>query len=198
MSSPEHIWNNGFVKHDRQAVKYYDERTTFGFAGSEQDYLGLSRPDWKDYRFAKLRLSSEEFLSRMRTSLGDRLEIALVTDSSGVAVAGSLMLFDSPKSPHPGIHLLGIKFSPSRNIHSVVTFINWKAIVWAHENGFKYVNFGSFPVAHASEPDHNFYRLRERFEITITPRNEFTVPISNISYSIAKRINQTLRSVRGR
>jgi hypothetical protein len=188
-ASPDHIWNNGFNKHDRQAVKYYDARAKFEFAKSENDYLALEKPNWRHF---KGRLFHADFISKMRTVLGDRIQVGLVTDSDDKALSGLLMLFDPPESPGPGLHLLAVRHSARRNIHSPVTFINWKVVNWANEHGYRYIDFGSFSKAPSIEPAHPFYKLKKRFEITYVPRYLFTLPTSSVSYSIARRIRRML------
>jgi hypothetical protein len=190
------IWKNGFGKHDRQAVKFYERLATFGFAGSGHDYLALTRPSWRTYQFELLELPHPDFISKMKAILGDRIEIALATDSSGVALAGFLMLLDHPGSLNPGVHMLAIKHTPSRNIHSVVTFINWKAASWAYQHGFRYVDFGTYPIAESSNPTNKFHKLKERFRIVLVPRYRFTLPLSGVSFSITKRVSRTLWGTR--
>ena len=187
-TTPEHIWTNGFKKHDRQAVKYYDQGTRFEFADDERDYLALARPDWKVY---KGRVFRAESVSRIRAIMGDQVRLALITDSNGTALGGFLMLFDPP-GPKSCVHLMWIKHAPERNIHSVVTLIDWKAINWAHDRGFRYINLGPYPMLGSSKPGHPFYKLKERFEVTPVPRYEFVVPVSSVSYSIARRISRLL------
>lgn len=187
--TPEHIWTNGFEKHDRQAVKYYEQRAKFEFTSSEDDYLGLERPNWNHF---KGRIFRSGFISKMRAWLGDRLKVALVTDASGTAVAGFLMLLDPPGSLNSSVHLLAIRHNAMRNIHSPVTFINWKAINWAHEHGFRYVDFGPYPIKNSMDPTHMFYKLREKYQITLAPTYQFTLPISNAYYSMAKGVGRIL------
>jgi hypothetical protein len=186
----ERVWTNGFNKHDRQAVKYYGRSATFEFDEGGRDYQALSRPDWSAFRFTKLKLWRADFISRMRAALGDRFKIALVKDSTGATLGGTLMLFDPRGSPTEGVHLLGIKYAAIRNIHSVVTFLNWKIITWAYNRGLNYVNFGSFHTGLASHPKHPSYGLRRRFDIDVVPRYEFTLPTSSFSYSIARSLSR--------
>jgi hypothetical protein len=185
----ESIWGKGFSKHDRQAVKYYEPKAGFGFAGSERDYLALKKPESS---YHKGRIFRADFISRMRAILGERFEIALLTDSNGTALAGFMMVLDPLNCPNPSVHLLGIRHSATRNIHSAVTFINWKAVNWAHDHGFRYVDFGLYPRARSSDPAHAFYKLRKRFEITSVPRYQFILPTSNVAYSIAKGIKRII------
>lgn len=189
-TTPEHIWNHGFGKHDRQAVKYYDGLASFGFANDGTRYVTLMRPDWKLYRFHKLKLFQPEFISRMQALLQDRLKIAEVMDSRGNVLAGSLMLLDPQDSPNPTVHLLAIKHNPSNNIHSVITYIDWKALCWARDHGFKHVDFGSYPISLSSNPSHPYYRFMKRFEITPCPRYVFYIPVSGVSYSLARVIGK--------
>lgn len=183
---PEHVWHKGFQKHDREAVKYYEEKgTEFGFARSEgdySDYLALERGSvlHQDER--------ADFLQRLRSNLGSRLGVALVRFGDKT-IAGNTMLFDSLNSI---IHLGIIRFSSIRNIHSSVTYINWKTISWANEHGFRYVNFGAYPADKSSNPAHPFFRLKDRFEITLVPRYRFTLSIPNVPYAIARRINRVV------
>ena len=183
---PEHIWSNGFQKHDRQAVKYYEQLgSEFGFARHESeyhDYLALSggTTDPND---------SADFLSKMRLNLGDRLKIARVTLESKV-VAGISILCDPVG---PTAHLMIIRYSPVRNIHSPVTYINWKIINWAYEQGFRYVDFGAYH--RSSDPARPSYKLRSRFEVSPVPRYEFALPLSSMYHSVARGTHRVLQGM---
>lgn len=200
---PEHIWSNGFQKHDRQAVKYYEQRgSEFGFARSERDYLdylALERGPTADLN------DRADFLSKVRLYMGDQLKVGRVTFEGNV-IAGFSMLCDSVTST---VHLADClsfrhreKHSPMKNIHSSGTYINWKMINWAYEHGFRYVDLGSYSVDASSNPanlssKHKLYasKLKERFEVTFLPTYQFILPTSSITYSIARRISRVMRSL---
>lgn len=188
MKKPDDVWNSGFKKHDRQAVKYYEQRTAFRLARSEHDLLALEKPDWSLYHG---RIFHADFISRMLATLGDQIQVAVAVES-GMPIAGFLMLFDHPKVQNRTVYLLGVRHSVTRNIHSPVTFINWKAINWAHENGFRYVNFGTYGLGQSFDVSDIFYKLKERFEITLEPSYEFILPTSGVAYSIAKSISRVI------
>jgi hypothetical protein len=146
-TDPVHVWNNGFLKHDRQAVKYFEHMNpTFAFARNEDDYtsyLSLDRGSHTE------RIESVQLLNRMRAHMGDRLLVAL-TILDGKVAAGVSILCNPPSST------LSLKMMlydlPAKNIHSPVTYLNWKVINWARENGFRYVDFGSFSLTTNSNP----------------------------------------------
>jgi len=190
------IWNNGFKKHDRQAVKYYEQLSTFGFTRKYGDFLGLSRPTQK-YQFEIVDPTNAGFIETMKNILGDLIEVALVTGSDGLALAGFFMLLDPPGSQSRGVHLLTIRHAPLRNIHSVVTFVNWKAVSWARENGYRYVDFGSYPIDRSSDPNYVFFPLKTKFGIKVTPRFKFTIPTASVPYGIARRFNRTIHQITG-
>jgi len=190
------VWNDGFKKHDRQAVKYYEQRSTFGFTRKYDDFLGLSKPTQK-YQFEFIDPMRVSFIEKMKAVLGDFLEVALVTGPDGDALAGFFMLLDPPGSPTRGVHLLTIRHAAPRNMHSVVTFVNWKATSWAHQNGYSYVDFGSYPIDKSSDPMHPWGALKMKFKIRVVPRFKFTIPTSSVPYSIARRINKAMRLVTG-
>jgi hypothetical protein len=182
--TPEEIWSHGFEKHDRQAVKYYEQNGKgFGLSSEEDDYrnyLALQRGSTTH---------SEDlaaFVSKLRQNLGDDLKVASVALGNEV-VAGVLMLCDRPSS---AIHLSIMRFSPTKNIHSAVTYLNWGAANWARKNGFRYVDLGSYPVEATSGPGHHFYKLRMRFKAALVLRYHFILPTSTLSYSIVKRISR--------
>jgi hypothetical protein len=188
----EHIWNNGFSKHDRQAVKYHERLgSVFEFAKSEGDYIDYLTLQKGSTRRRKYRA---DFLSKMRLSMGDRLKVAVAT-LEGKVIAGFPMLCDPVNSM---IHLAvwvtvapytgAIRRSAVKNIHSPVIFVNWKTINWAYEHGFRYVSFGGDRAS--SSPKSPFHVLTERFEATFVPAYRFTLPTSRLSYSIAKGIAQ--------
>jgi hypothetical protein len=180
--TPEHIWKNGFKKHDRQAVQFYNQRgAEFVFVDDEAGYV----------RFSTLKNGSgwhnndtAAFLSKMKANLGDRLRIASVIFENKIT-AGNTILCDCPNS----IVQLGMfRYSVLKNIHSPVTYVNWKTINWAYEHGFRYVNFGPYQVDRSSDPSDSFYKLKERFELTFVPRYKFYLPVPNTVLSIARKI----------
>jgi hypothetical protein len=192
----EDVWNDGFKKHDRQAVKYYEQKSAFGFTKNYGDFLALSRPTAK-YTFEMIDQMQVGFIKTMKAVLGDLLEVALVTGSDGAALAGLILQLDASDSPTRGVHLQSIRHAAPRNIHSVVTSVNWAVVSWAYKNGFRYVDFGAYPIDKSSDPTHPFYALKTKFKIRVAPRFIFTVPTSNLSYSIARRINQVVLPLKG-
>lgn len=182
----EKIWNSGFKKHDRQAVKYYDQNSTFRFAEKEdefQEYFslheGLIRRDNKE-------LLPRNFMAKMLSNLGDRLKVAVVSSGERI-IAGFSVMADSSNSM---VHLTLMGYSRVKNIHSPVVYLNWRTLEWAHEQGFKYVDFGLTK----SNPADPVYQLKERFMATFLPSYLFRMPTYGLSYSIARRINQYLRN----
>jgi hypothetical protein len=182
--TPEEIWSHGFQKHDRQAVKYYEQSGKgFALSSSEADfrrYLTLQRGSTIHGNDLAV------FVSRLRQNLGDSLKVASTTFGDEV-VAGVLMLCDRSISC---IHLSIMRFSPTKNIHSAVTYLDWEVANWARENGFGYIDLGSYPISAVSGPGHHFYKLRMRFKAALEVRYQFVLPTSSISYSIAKRISR--------
>src|SRR2546426_8720906 len=77
---PEDIWNREFEKHDRQAVKYYEEQgASFGFAHLDnefEDYFALHQDSI--IRKNRKPLIQPEFLSKMRVNMGEQLKVAVV------------------------------------------------------------------------------------------------------------------------
>jgi len=185
-TDPLHIWSTGFLKHDRQAVKHYEGmNAAFTFARNEDDYTEyLSLENGVHYT---RRNECIQLLNRMRTHMGNQLRVALVS-LEGKVIAGASMLC------HPPSSTLCLKMTlfnhPPRKIHSPVTYLNWKVINWARENGFRYVEFGSFSY----DPDNQLHfhssRLKTRFEVSPVPRYEFILPTSDTYYSIARRLSR--------
>jgi hypothetical protein len=181
---PQHIWSHGFQKHDRQAVKYYDQKGPgFGFATKDEEYA----------QFLRLRRGSTNhefdrggFVAKIRTSLGGRLGIGLVKVGDEV-VAGTLVLRDDPCS---AVRLMILRFNPTRRIHSSVTYLNWKVINWAHGQGYRYCDLGPYNILASSDPNHHFQKLKARFEADLLPRYDFTLPTSALSYSLARGIER--------
>jgi hypothetical protein len=190
--SPEHIWSNGFNKHDRQAVKHYEQLgAEFGFARNDSDYAEYVKLLKGSTIFFRVRVHSperEDFVSRMRRFAGDRLKVAL-GKIGGEVIAGVSMLFEPENST---IHFAIVRYSRENNIHSRVTYLYWKAINWASEKGYRYIDFGAYSIPKSSNPTHPFFKLRERFESTIVPRYQFVLPTSTRVYSIAKKISNVL------
>lgn len=188
----EHIWMDGFNKHDRQAVKYYGQQgTEFGLAKSEGDYTEYAAFPKGSSIFSRIRVyprERAEFISRMRVHAGGRLRVALAS-KGGEAIAGVSMLCEPENST---LHFAITRYIRENNTHSRVTYLYWNAINWASEQGFRYVDLGAYSIPKSSIPTHPFYRLRERFEAVILPRHEFILPTSNSVYTIASMISRAL------
>lgn len=186
-TGPDHVWKNGFQKHDRQAIKYYERAgATLGFLERENDYVeyvNLKR-GLKDAR-----MEGEEFLGKIRTHMADKLKVVSVL-LNGRIVAGTMLLCNPPNST---VSILRTRFAETgKNIHSLITLLNWRVINWAHENGLRYVDFGSYPTASSLDPRRHPYKLRARFEANLVPRYEFILPTSDVSYSVLRRIGRLL------
>ena len=78
-------------------------------------------------------------------------------------------------------------------MHSPVIYLNWRALKWAAENGFRYVNFGLTKSASSSA----VHRTKKKFGGEFVPSYKFTLPISKISYILASKIGRVLRVARG-
>ena len=183
--NPEQVWKNGFKKHDRQAVKFYEAQGGARLAQTEDDYLAylsMTRGSWT------FRDRRPDFLSNVRSNFGDMAKVMLAYEED-TAVSGILMLCDRASST---IQLLMMRFNLTRNIHSPVTYVNWKVLNWANENGFRYIDFGPFPNRLSSNPRHHFHKLLDRFETTSVPRYQFVIPVSTRTYALARRIKRIL------
>jgi len=184
-SSLDQIWSQGLEKHDRQAIKYYESRgTLFRVTSDRNDYeefFELSEgPDWNPH-------GKENLYSN--ANIQGSLRLAQVV-LEGKTIAGLLFLVDPPIST---VHLLTVRYSVIRNIHSPVTYVNWKMIGWANENGFRYIDFGPWLSDHVVDSAHLAHRMKNRFQATFVPRVKFTIQPSGISYAIARKINRGTR-----
>jgi CelD/BcsL family acetyltransferase involved in cellulose biosynthesis len=186
---PEYIWNKGFQKHDRQAVKYYEQLDSwFGLAHQESEYSEF----WNLYEESIQRKGaptrSLEFLSAMRKNLGDQFQVSL-TSLDGRIIAAQSLFCDSRNSI---VHFAMGGYSRSKNIHSPAIYLNWKIIDWASENKFRYVNFG--PVS--PNPKDPIYKFKDKFCGEFIPRYRFTLPTSRTFYSFAQWVDHTFRGAR--
>ena len=196
-TTPEFIWNNCFQKHDRRAVKSYEkENAGFGFAERDSDYsdyLALdSGTTWEGDEDMGLLASR---LSRMRKYFAERFRLAIVTLGGEVAVGLPLLLDDTISTIHA---VKGIRYSSAKNIHEPMansTFIDWKIANWGSEHGFRYVDFGSYPIGAVSNPKHVFCDLKGRFGLTLVPWYRFTLPTSDI-FPIARQVSRLVRGAR--
>jgi len=75
------------------------------------------------------------------------------------------------------------------------TFIDWKIANWGSEHGFRYVDFGSYPIGAVSNPKHVFCDLKGRFGLTLVPGYRFTLPTSNI-FPIARQVSRLVQGAR--
>jgi hypothetical protein len=189
--TPQDIWKNGFQKHDRQAVKYYEERaSSFTFARSDSDFTDYVALHQETMRRMGETPRSLDYLSSMRLNFGEQFKIALVTFENRL-IAGFAMICDAKSST---VYLgLNIGYSRTKNIHSPMIFMNWKVVNWASENGLGFVNFG-VADSKSSDPVH---KIKQKFGPEFVPIYRFTIPTSNIPYKFARRIGRALRGVRG-
>jgi len=169
--SPATIWE-GLIKHDRQAVKYYEGLgSTFDFATREEDYadyLGLHEETV--FRGGGRPLVSPELLQSMRLNLGPNLRIAMVRIED--RPFGGVTMICDPRNQI--VHLLAVGYAPIRRIHSPIVYLNWKALNWAVDNGYRYLNFGGTTV----NPKNPVHRLKQRFGGDFAKRFDFVLPIS--------------------
>jgi len=189
--TPDQIWRDFFQKHDRQAVKYYEQGNSwFGFARDERDYADYSALHEESLARGEERpIVPQEFLERMRSRLGERLKVTLVRMENKV-VAGFSMICD-PRNRT--VYLLIIGYSRAKNIHSPVIYINWKTINWAFESGYRYINFGPTSPK-TTDPVH---KLKQRMGAIFVPRYRFTLPTAGIPYSLARGVRRGLRNLSG-
>jgi CelD/BcsL family acetyltransferase involved in cellulose biosynthesis len=185
--TPSYIWNEGFQKHDRQAVKFYEQRgSIFGFARQEDEYADF----WTLHQELLQRKGESsrytDFLSAMRTNFGEQFRVVTVS-LEGKMIAGQSLICDPRNSI---VHFTVSGYSRSKNIHSPSVYLNHKIISWASENGFRYVNFGPASL----DPEDPIGKSKEKFCGERIERYRFTMPTSKISYSLARKIDRTLRS----
>ena len=185
----DYIWKNGFQKHDRQAVKYYEQQASaFGFARDEVEYTDF----WALYHESLQRKGvssrSLDFLSAMRTNFGEQFRVAVVS-FEGKPIAAQSLICD-PRNSIVQFTMGG--YSRTKNIHSPAVYLNWKIITWASENGFRYINFGPATL----NPKDLVHKFKQKFCGKFTTRYTFTVPASGIPYSFARRVGRKLRGGR--
>jgi hypothetical protein len=185
------IWKDGFEKHDRQAVKFYEDHvSSFTFAKSDSDFVDYVALHQETMHRMGESSRSLDYISSMRLNFGGQFKIALVAFENRL-IAGFSMICDSKSST---VYLgLNIGYSRTKNMHSPIIFMNWKVVNWASENGFKFVNFG---VSGSSSND-PVYKIKQKFGAEFVPTNRFIIPISNMPNSFARRIHRALRDAKG-
>jgi len=192
---PRYVWDHGFERHDRRAVTTYEKlHADFRFAEKDEDFQAyLSLEAGTSWGHSGDLVAEKELLvsrlSKMRQHLGDKLKLALTTMDGKVMVGLPLLCDPAIGTVHA---IKALRYCPERNVHEPMantTFINWKAISWAFDNGFKHVVLGSYRISDSSNPEHDFYRLRKRFALTIVPWYEFILPTSTV-YPLASSINK--------
>jgi hypothetical protein len=189
-NSLEDIWGNGFRKHDRQTVKYHEDiGCDFRLGSRAEDlegYLALKEgPVWN-------RFERPEFIQSMKQNLGDNLKMGVVTQD-GRVIAGSLFLCDRGTST---AHLMSMRYSLMKNIHSPVTFMNWMTTKWISEQKFRFVNFGPWSKEHVDDSAHSGFKLMRRFGANFIPRHAFTIRPSGVAYSIARGFGKVMRRMK--
>jgi hypothetical protein len=192
--TPESVWSDCFQKHDRRAVKSYEKvGAEFRFAERDSDYsdyLALdSGTTWEGEEDTALLASR---LYKMRQYFGDTFKLALVSIGGEIAVGLPLLVDETISTIHT---VKAFRYSAERNIHEPMansTFIDWRLVNWAHERGFKYVDFGSYPISATSNPKHVFFDLKERFGPSLVPWYRFTLPTSGI-FPVARQVSRLVR-----
>jgi lipid II:glycine glycyltransferase (peptidoglycan interpeptide bridge formation enzyme) len=182
----EQIWNEEFKKHDRQAVKYYEDRASvFSFAKDEGDFVKYQALHQETMSRTGEPSRSLEYLLSMHKNFGERFKIALVVFEHKL-VAGFAMICDARSST---VYLgLNVGYSKTKNIHSPIVYMNWKIVNWASDNGFRFVNFGRTDAS-SKDPVH---KLKQKFASEFVPVYRFVLPTSNSPYSIARSIKRLI------
>jgi lipid II:glycine glycyltransferase (peptidoglycan interpeptide bridge formation enzyme) len=184
--SREEIWNNEFGKHDRQAIKYYEDRAAqFFFAKDESDFGEYQNLHQETMSRAGEPSRSMEYLSSMRSNLGEQFKIALVKLENSVVVGFSMVCDQKSSTVYLG---LNIGYSKAKNIHSPMVYMNWKILNWASEQGFRTINFGRTD-SNSKDPIH---KLKQKFGSEFVPIYRFTISASNSPYSISKSIQRLI------
>ena len=183
------IWKNGFNKHDRQTVKYHEDiGCEFRLENRAEDFQGYIElkegPTWN-------RSDRPEFFASMKENLGDRVRLGVVVQEDKV-IAGSIFLCDAATST---VHLLSMKYTLVRNIHSPVTYLNLMTARWADGHGFRHVDFGPWSTEHAADAAWPAYKLKRRFEADLLPVYAFSIRPSGLAYSITRRMRSTVQKV---
>jgi Acetyltransferase (GNAT) domain len=184
-----YTWNEEFDKHDRQAVKYYEDRASvFSFARDEEDFMEYQTLHQETMSRSGESSRSLEYISSLRLNFGERFKIALVTLEDRL-IAGFMMLCDPKIST---VHLgLNIGYSKIKNMHSPMVYTNWKIVNWASEEGFRTVNFGR-TATNSKDPVH---KLKQKFASEFIPVYRVTVPTARIPYSAVKSIDRKIRGM---
>jgi hypothetical protein len=186
----DHIWKMEFSKHDRQAVKYYEDRgSVFSFADSESDFIEYQVLHQETMSRAGETSRPLEYVSGLRSNFGEQFKIALVTLEEKL-IAGFMMLCDLRVST---VYLgLNVGYSKIKNMHSPVVYTNWKIVNWASDEGFRVVNFGRTD-ADSKDPVN---KLKRKFASEFIPVYRFTVPTSHIPYSAVRSIDRGIQGMR--
>jgi len=185
--SPDLIWKDGFNKHDRQTVKYHEDiGCEFRLENRAEDFQGYmdlkEGPTWN-------RSDRPEFFASMKERLGDRVKLGVVVQQ-GRVIAGSIFLCDGALST---VHLLSMKYSLVKNIHSPVTYLNLMTAKWTDGQGFSYLDFGPWSMQHAADAAWPAYKLKRRFEADLIPVYSFSIRPTGLAYSITRRMRSTVQ-----
>jgi hypothetical protein len=186
----DYIWKKEFSKHDRQAVKYYEDgASVFSFADSESDFIEYQALHHETMSRAGETSRPLEYISGLRSNFGEQFKIALVTFEEKL-IAGFMMLCDSRIST---VYLgLSVGYSKIKNMHSPMVYTNWKIVNWASKEEFRVVNFGLTDT----RSKYSINKLKRKFASEFIPVYRFTVPASHIPYSTVKSIDRRIQDVR--
>jgi lipid II:glycine glycyltransferase (peptidoglycan interpeptide bridge formation enzyme) len=180
---PEQIWNKVFRKDERNDIRYFEKYSlSLGFAQHESEYSdffnlyqeSMLRQDYKPI--------SHDFFKNLRSTLGQQFRVISFTSENKV-IAGLAILCDTKNSE---VRFNFVGYQPQKGGRSFTQYIYWKAVNWASENGFKYVNFGR------TSPDetNSVHRLKQKFGGEFVPEYKFVLPVNSTFVSIARSINK--------
>ena len=152
---PELMWKHTFRKDERREIRHFEMQQPL--VALRDDVGGLCT-FYEAHKRLMLRrrykIAPLSLFSSIRKNFRDSFRILFVETAEGIA-ATSLLIDEERKT----VHLPHVGYDPAKNSRSLMFYCDWKAMTWAHESGYRYVNLGNG----SSNPLSRNYRFKKRF-----------------------------------
>jgi lipid II:glycine glycyltransferase (peptidoglycan interpeptide bridge formation enzyme) len=124
------------------------------------------------------------FLDKVLEGFGDNFKIVSVSLNDELVAAWAILCNQKTRT----VHLPWGGYKELRGL-SPNFYAYWMAIRWAHENGFRFVNFGST----SSDETNKIHQFKKAFGGEFISKYRFSIPLRPKVYNVARRLYSVLR-----
>jgi lipid II:glycine glycyltransferase (peptidoglycan interpeptide bridge formation enzyme) len=127
---------------------------------------------------------SRLFFDKVLEGFGDNFKIVSVSLNNELVAATAFLCNQKTRTVH-------LPWGGYKELHGLSPnfYAIWMAIKWAHENGFRFANFGNTP----SDETNKIHQFKEAFGGEFTPKYRFSIPLRPRMYALARRLSSGLR-----